>query len=161
MPPTGSTFTDWQQVDNQRPLLIDEDFSWSEPPARARRPITGGSRSSRHLHMVEPEPAAQSDQSWDQPTQSYSHFDEMMEEWSRTYGDGAVLELSDERDIADSSTPRTVVITGHGDDRYVPASRRRRSSELRFHERAGFNPDRTAMWAVMLGVVLLIVCIAH
>ncbi len=171
MPSTGSTFTDWQQVDNQRRLLIDEDFSWSEPPARARRPITGGSRRSRHLRVVEPEPMVeraelvaergQPGQSWDQPTQSYSHFDEMMEEWNRTYGDGTVLDLSHERDGVNASGPRTVVITGHGDDRYVPAARRRRSSELRFHERAGFSPDRTAMWAVMLGVVLLIVCIAH
>jgi hypothetical protein len=32
---------------------------------------------------------------------------------------------------------------------------------LRFHERSGFNPDRAALWAVLLGVALLIGCIAH
>jgi hypothetical protein len=41
------------------------------------------------------------------------------------------------------------------------ASARRRSSELRFHERTGFNPDRIAMWAVLLGIALLIGAVAH
>ncbi len=164
MPPTGTTFTDWQQVDAERRLLIDEDFTWSEPPARRRRPITGDSRRSPRRSAAEPEPVAGSPErtDWDLPTQTHSHFDEMMEEWNRTYGSGAVIDLSDEGDGPTASGPRTVVITGHGDDRYMPASRgRRRSSDLRFHERAGFSPDRTAMWAVLLGVVLLIACVAH
>ena len=28
---------------------------------------------------------------------------------------------------------------------------------LRRHERAGFKPDRTAMWAVLLGLLLILV----
>ncbi len=172
MPPSGSTFTDWQQVDRERPLLIDEDFSWSEPPARPRRRITGDTRRpsrldprqsgrgdsrrtagddprDHRLAVAEPEPvaepraAAEAGAAWDQPTQVHSHFDEMMDEWNR-------------------ERARTVVITGRGDDRYMPPTRRRsRSSDLRFHERAGFTPDRAAMWAVLLGLVLLIACIAH
>ena len=184
MPPSGSTFTDWQQVDRERPLLIDEDFSWSEPPSRPRRRITGDTRRpsrvdgrqpgrldnrrtaggdprGHRVGVAEPELAAESSTgaeplsgaeslagaqsvaALDQPTQIHSHFDEMMDEWNH-------------------ERARTVVITGRGDERYMPPARRRsRSSDLRFHERAGFNPDRTAMWAVLLGLVLLIACIAH
>jgi len=50
---------------------------------------------------------------------------------------------------------RTVVITGRGAERY-PAPRRGYSASLRRHERAGFKPDRLAMWAVLLGVALLL-----
>jgi hypothetical protein len=54
---------------------------------------------------------------------------------------------------------RTVKIQGRGAERnLIYASRRpqRRPSERR-HERAGFKPDRVAMWAVLLGVLLILV----
>ncbi len=54
---------------------------------------------------------------------------------------------------------RTVKIQGRGSERnLIYASRRpqRRPSERR-HERAGFKPDRVAMWAVLLGVLLIVV----
>jgi hypothetical protein len=54
---------------------------------------------------------------------------------------------------------RTVTITGRGAERNLPwptdASRRR--SARRVHERAGFRPDRFAMWALFLGLLLLLV----
>jgi hypothetical protein len=208
MPPTGSTFTDWQQVDNERRLLMDEDFSWSEPPARSRRRITDGPvRASARTALVDPEPVAEraiAREVWDQPTQPHSHFDEMMAEWNEVHGEAyerdtyldggayadaagdddvaafdhddlasysqapvredrsGAFDLSDPGSRADASGRRTVVITGHGDDRYVPAPRRRHpSSELRFHERSTFSPDRAGLWAVLLGLALLIGCIAH
>jgi hypothetical protein len=111
--------------------------------------------------------------SWDQPTAVHSHFDEMMEDWNAAYGDGVGRNLDDragERafDLSDPGPQagghgarRTVLITGHGDDRYLPAPRQRRSSELRFHERSGFSPDRAGLWAVLLGIALVIGCIAH
>ena len=37
MPSTGSIFTDWQQVEQDSLLFVDEDFGWSEPPQRRRR----------------------------------------------------------------------------------------------------------------------------
>ena len=53
---------------------------------------------------------------------------------------------------------RTVTITGRGAERHLPwpsdASRRR---ERRAHERVGFRPDRVALWAVFLGVLLVLV----
>jgi len=53
---------------------------------------------------------------------------------------------------------RTVVITGRGAERY-PAPRRGYESRLRPHERSGFKPDRVAMWAVLLGVALLLAAV--
>lgn len=56
---------------------------------------------------------------------------------------------------AGSSAPerRTVTIRGHGAERNLPVAR----PTLRRHERPGFRPDRAAMWAVMLGVLLILV----
>ena len=52
---------------------------------------------------------------------------------------------------------RTVQITGRGAERNLPVARPIGSPTLRRHERAGFKPDRTAMWAVLLGLLLIIV----
>ena len=51
---------------------------------------------------------------------------------------------------------RTVTIRGRGAERYTPSPRRRRPAR-RPHERAGFKPDRIAMWAVLLGILLVLV----
>jgi hypothetical protein len=51
---------------------------------------------------------------------------------------------------------RTVRIQGRGAERYSPPPARRRPHR-RPHERDGFKPDRAAMWAVLLGVVLILV----
>jgi hypothetical protein len=61
---------------------------------------------------------------------------------------------------------RTVTIRGQGAERYVPrqgaarragGSERQRQRQLRAYERSGFRPDRVAMWAVLLGVMLVVV----
>jgi hypothetical protein len=49
---------------------------------------------------------------------------------------------------------RTVTIQGRGSERYRASAERRPSQ--RAHERSGFRPDRAAMWAVMLGVVMIL-----
>lgn len=54
---------------------------------------------------------------------------------------------------------RTVKIQGRGAERDLPWSgqtARRRPSRA-IHERAGFRPDRLAMWAVFLGLLLVLV----
>jgi hypothetical protein len=55
--------------------------------------------------------------------------------------------------------PRTVTIRGRGAERDLGwstyESRRRPSTPA--HERAGFRPDRVAMWAVFLGLLLVLV----
>jgi hypothetical protein len=184
MPPTGSTFVDWQQPEAERRLLMDEDFGWCEPPARSRRSLA--SQPIRALRgapvLVESDPIRQD--SWAAPTESHSHVDAMMHDWGETHGAAVGFDLDDDAgygyapvrespssafDLSDpgsvpdaGSRRRTVLITGHGDDRYMPVPRRRSpSSELRFHERAGFSPDRTGLWAVLLGIALLVGCVAH
>lgn len=59
---------------------------------------------------------------------------------------------------ASTAARRTVTIRGHGAERdlHWPTQRRRRAP-LRPHERAGFRPDRVAMWAVVLCLLLLVV----
>jgi hypothetical protein len=185
MPEAGSIFTDWQQVEKESLLFVDDDFNWSEPPQRRRRRMTEGASPARRsadedpiyaergASVLEYEPESLDEhESWDRPTAVHSHFDEMMDEWNTAYGTGASrdLERADERafDLSDpgqqgtsQAARRTVLITGHGDDRYLPAPRQRRSSELRFHERSGFSPDRAGLWAVLLGIALVIGCIAH
>ena len=51
---------------------------------------------------------------------------------------------------------RTVTISGHGAERNLPVPR----PTLRRHERPGFRPDRAALWAVILGLVLILVAVA-
>jgi|GEM_PF-2273089 len=55
---------------------------------------------------------------------------------------------------------RTVRIQGRGAERNLPQPQLRRASPRRAHERAGFRPDRVAMWAVLLGFVLVLVAMA-
>ncbi len=56
---------------------------------------------------------------------------------------------------------RTVTIRGYGAERNLgwPDGTRRRP-QRRAYERADFKPDRVAMWAVLLGVLLVIVAVA-
>lgn len=59
------------------------------------------------------------------------------------------------RTLEDPPERRTVTIRGQVADRYSPASRRR--ADVPRHARPGFQPDRVAMWAVLLGVILVLV----
>ena len=84
-----------------------------------------------------------------------------------TDGSGSVPDLrATSSRIGGEGVPgrRTVTIRGQGAERYASrqgagprtgGSERRR--QLRPHERSGFRPDRVAMWAVLLGVMLVIV----
>jgi hypothetical protein len=59
---------------------------------------------------------------------------------------------------------RTVTITGQGAEGYASRNGTRPSMAQRHrpvkrYERAGFRPDRAAMWAVLLGVVLLLAAV--
>jgi hypothetical protein len=50
-----------------------------------------------------------------------------------------------------------VTIRGRGADPTFALYESRRRPARRPYERAGFKPDRLAMWAVMLGLVLVLV----
>src|SRR5204863_7607533 len=59
---------------------------------------------------------------------------------------------------------RTITITGQGAEGYASRNGTRPSMAQRHrptkrHERAGFRPDRVAMWAVLLGVMLLLAAV--
>ena len=49
-----------------------------------------------------------------------------------------------------------MTIRGHGAERNLPVAR----PTVRRHERPGFRPDRAALWAVILGLVLILVAVA-
>ena len=51
--------------------------------------------------------------------------------------------------------------SGHGAKPELPMGRRQRGSDLRIHERANFSPDKVAMWAFVMGVVLIFAAIVH
>jgi hypothetical protein len=52
------------------------------------------------------------------------------------------------------------VIRGRGAEDYLPwPDASRRGPQRRAYERAGFRPDRVAMWAVLLGFLLVLVAI--
>jgi hypothetical protein len=54
---------------------------------------------------------------------------------------------------------RTVTIRGQVPERYItPRQSSRRRPERRY-ERSGFRPDRTALWAVLLGVMLILAAV--
>jgi hypothetical protein len=60
---------------------------------------------------------------------------------------------------------RTVSIKGHGAEGYTTrngtrASVAERHLQLPRHERSGFQPDRVAMWAVLLGMVMILAAAA-
>ncbi len=56
---------------------------------------------------------------------------------------------------------RTVTIRGQGAERYSgrPADGSRRRPTRR-HEREGFRPERAALWAFLLGVMLILVAVS-
>ena len=64
-----------------------------------------------------------------------------------------------------ASARRTVRISGQGAEGYATRNGTRPSSAQRYqrlrpYERAGFRPDRVAMWAVLLGVLLVLAAVA-
>jgi hypothetical protein len=158
MSATGSTFKDWNADEAQltragrrRALLVDDDISWSDPPPA--RP---------HRAALAPAPRSTAVGRPHQPELDIER------ELDRAWGGSLSETVAPQNSRWDESTlepvpagPRTVVITGHGAERQVPMGRRQRGSDLRIHERSGFNPDRVAMWAFVLGVALLLGAIIH
>jgi hypothetical protein len=52
---------------------------------------------------------------------------------------------------------RTITITGRGSEPDRMEGSLRRRQEPRRHERPGFRPDRAGLWAVLLGVLMILV----
>jgi hypothetical protein len=54
---------------------------------------------------------------------------------------------------------RTVTIRGQVADRHVTTRQSSRRRPERRYERSGFRPDRAALWAVLLGVMLILAAV--
>ena len=154
----------------RRVALMDREPGYADGYRYADEQPEAGGYAPYSAVVHEPRAADDHDRPWDQPTAVHSHFDEMMQEWNANYGADRGFDPPVQRsfDLSDpgaggatSGQRRTVLITGHGDERYLPAPRARRGSELRFHERDGFSPDRFGLWAVLLAIALVVVAAAH
>jgi len=179
MAPTGSTFIDWQQLQVTSRLRIDEDFSWSEPPRRRRRPVSDEPIRARGRSALRAAAEGPADTSAagerlpvavaarEAPTAARTdRFDEPERFEPRRRRDrpraSRMFDLSDPGATAGAGqSRRTVVISGRGAEHNLPAPRRRPTAQLRFHERAGLRPDRAGMWAVLLGIALVLAALVH
>ncbi len=105
----------------------------------ARRPVRE-SREDRLAPEYRRRPASREDRRRPAPREDYEDHEPMFP-----------------RDLASSNGGipgrRTVTIQGRGAERYTPARRR---PDRTLEERARMRPDRAAMWAVMLGVLLIL-----
>lgn len=133
------------------------DFSWSEPrtrhsadpPVRPRRPAAEPDRAPGRAPEEPAEPPAEEPIALDAPpsepaSPTVVHAEPV----------SPAIPLA-ETDPAPEPTRRTVVIKGHGHGHYTPP-RGGYEARLRPHERSGFKPDRVALWAVLLGLALLL-----
>jgi hypothetical protein len=146
--------------DGRRRALLEEDITWSEAPLARRRVPRPREATARFRR--EPEP--QRDEYWLSELTAAPAIED--EQWSSepwaSETESAVAAQDDRWAPAEATARvssdgrRTVVITGRGAERdYVPA--RRRERDLRPHERAGFKPERLALWAFLLTLLLILV----
>jgi hypothetical protein len=155
VPPDAIRIEDevWQEAFREATRLRSRARPRSHDGARvAARPVRGnraaaaiGTVASLEREPRAVEPTRQPIEPTRQP------FDPRSNELAVDFGDPA-------------ATPgrRTVTITGRGAERNLPWTTdagRRRPARLP-HERAGFRPDRVAMWAVFLGALLVLVAAA-
>jgi hypothetical protein len=159
MPPVGSVHRDdhraRREVDDDTSgrrrerararALLGADFHWSDPASSA-----GSAGSAERTERAAPELAPA------HPLSTPAYARPPVESEHPVASDYAepVASDYDERDAA-AAGRRTIVITGRGSERYV-APRRGYDARVRAHERSGFKPDRVAMWAVLLGLALLL-----
>ncbi len=108
------------------------------PASRPRAATAPARPASRPVPRVEPPPAAAPRR---RPAAAEPAF---------------TLHATDASEHREPAERRTIVIRGRGDDRLYGTRSRRRPTRPR-HERAGFRADRTAMWAVLLGIAMLLV----
>jgi hypothetical protein len=148
-----------------------DDVSWSEPSPQGRRnaelappewvqpPVP---RSAIRRRADSPEPGLRPDGDLD------ADLGDVVARWQTEFEEPTLLEggHADDEQIwgprprlmaNEPGGRRTVVITGRMADRQVAP--RTQSREDALHRRPGFAADRTAMWAVLLCVILLLVAI--
>jgi hypothetical protein len=110
--------------------------SWEEPPARRRTAVAADELEPTPRPTATPRAAT-----------------------SARPATPAREPVAADRTIADPPERRTVVIRGRGAERdltWTAHQNRRRPTRPR-HQRPGFKPDRAALWAVLLGLLLVLV----
>jgi hypothetical protein len=137
-------------------LDADAEFTWDTPPTGTHR--TGWAAEIVDAEVVDAPTGAAWRAAAAARHASPRAVDQSLDEWgarltdSRTAGQARRDPFYEPRD--GTTGRRTVVITGRGADGYH--TRRSHKPMLKPHERAGFKPDRVAMWAVLLGLALLL-----
>lgn len=153
-------------------VVIMDDVSWSEPTPRGRR----NAELAPPDWVQAPVPRSLDRPLPPEPAQFYGGDDDLDTDLRDVVGrwqaelasEPAVIDVEalDDEQIwgprprlmaAEPGGRRTVVITGRMADRHMTARTRSRGRSL--HARHGFAADRTAMWAVLLCVILLLVAL--
>jgi hypothetical protein len=146
--------------EGERPALLEEDITWSEAPLARRRVPRPREATSRARRAPEPQ---RGDYWLSELTATPAPDDEQRTSESLASEPVRTVAAEDDRWMPETATAatspegrRTVVITGRGAERgYVPS--RRRERDLKPHERAGFKPERLALWAFLLTLLLILV----
>jgi hypothetical protein len=160
-------------------VVIMDDISWSEPAPRGRRASSGLDAPE---WMQQPEarvpPARRAPVRYEEPAQGYRVDEYLDDDLGETVGrwqaelseEPALIEYAGELDeeavwgprprlmAEEPGGRRTIVITGRVADRHI-APRASARGGTPVHARGGFAADRTAMWAVLLCVILLLVAL--
>ena len=131
-------------------LSADAEFSWDAGPS----PRAGNATPSVVRGELLEEPSGDA---WRAAARARDAApaspDQVLDAW------GARIERGDLVEPIAAAGRRTVVITGRGAERYPAPHRRSYSASLRPYERAGFRPDRVAMWAFVLAVAVMLVAV--
>ena len=129
---------------------------WEELDREAFREFPG-TRGARTAAVREPESleSLESLEAVEAPVRVPAHLDVAERPGVRPRAGSELAERADWAPRA-ANGRRTVAIRGHGAERGLPVAR----PTLRRHERPGFKPDRAALWAVVLGLFLILVAAA-
>jgi hypothetical protein len=132
--------------------------------ARGERSATRGERSAVRTRRAEARSGVSGTHSSGDPAlptvptelgaENGDPYRELLQAWARETAQEPV-----------APSHRTVTITGHGTEGYTTRNGTRASTAERYrqvprHERSGFQPDRVAMWAVLLGMLMVLAAAA-
>lgn len=121
---------------------------------RAEAPSTEGLRTERTLDAWGDTAAPERTR---EAASTNDPYRDLLHSWAR--------ETAEELKRPAGAGRRTVTITGHGAEGYASRNGTRASSaerhrQLPRHERSGYQPDRVAMWAVLLGMLMVLAAAA-
>jgi hypothetical protein len=125
--------------------FADERALSAEQAAAAKRAAAADSWAAAHEPWIDDEPTGDA-------SQAVADSDELAAPEEPSYEDGIVRGGQEGR--------RTVKIGGRPAEFHGPPARARQRPPRTMHERLGPRPDRVAMWAFALGLLLILIAIA-